>query len=117
MFSFFSKQRFHESVALAALFAASITLHVAWISNLLVARVPFFQQWFTLAPSVGPVSGLYAKSLFSFLVIFFCAAWYWRGKDCSHARKHLFQFFLISLLTFFLMTLPFVYQFSVTVES
>ncbi len=116
MIPFLSKHRFHESIALAALFAASVTLHIAWISNLLVARVPFFRIWFSVVPSIGPVSGLYLKSLLVFLVLFVGGSFYWRGKDCSHLRKHIFHFFLFSIVAFFIMTLPFVYQFSVIVE-
>lgn len=116
MLRFFSKHHFYESVALAALFAVSLTLHIAWISNLLVARVAYFQTLFNIVPSIGPVSGLYLNSFLSFIILFVLVFLYWRGKDCSHARKTLFSFFLFSLVTFFVMTLPFVYQFSVLIE-
>jgi hypothetical protein len=116
MFDFCSKNRFHESVACAALLAGAFTLHVMWISNLLVVRVPFFTQLFTIAPSVGPLSGLYAKAGASFLFVFMISVWYWKGKDCAHHRKSLFEFFLFSTLIFFVMTIPLVYSFSVRFE-
>ncbi len=116
MFSFSPASRFHESVACAALFAASLTLHVMWVVNLLVVRIPLIAQWFSLIPSIGPISGMYLKAVGSFVFFFVSSMLFWRGKDCSHHRTVLLPFFLFSLVCFFLMTLPFVYLFSVTVE-
>ncbi|EKD75552.1 MAG: hypothetical protein ACD_44C00100G0003 [uncultured bacterium] len=116
MLHLFSKDRFHESVACAALLAGSLTLHVMWISNLLVVRVPFFTQLFSIVPSIGPLSGMYAKAGLTFLSIFLISGWYWKGKDCSHHRRSLLEFFLFSTLIFFVMTIPFVYSFSVRFE-
>lgn len=116
MFHFFLKDRFHESVACAALLAGSLALHVMWISNLLVVRIPFFARLFSIVPSIGPLSGLYTKASLTFLFVFFISVWYWKGKDCSHHRRSLLEFFLFSTLIFFVMTLPFVYSFSVRFE-
>lgn len=116
MFHIFSKDRFHESIACAALLAASITLHVMWIVNLLVVRIPFIAQLYSIIPSVGPISGMYLKAIATFVLVFLIAGWYWRGKDCSHHRRSLLTFFLLSTLIFFVMTLPFVYSFSVRFE-
>lgn len=116
MLSLFSNSRFHESIACATLLAGSITLHVMWICNLLVVRVPFIREWISVVPSVGPISGMYLKAISSFILVFLVASWYWKGKDCSHHRKHLTTLFLFSTLIFVIMTLPFVYSFSVTFE-
>jgi len=116
MFSFFSKHRFHESLACATLISGSITLHVMWISHLLVVRSVFFRNLFSVVPAIGPISGLYLKAVGIFFVVFLLSVLYWKGKDCSHQRKHLLTFFLFSTLIFFVMTLPFVYSFSITVE-
>ena len=114
MFHLFFKNRFHESIACAGLFAASLTLQVIWISHLLIIRVPRIAEFFTLWSEIGPISGLYAKALFSFTILFIASAWFWRGKDCAHHRKQLVHFFLISTLICFIMTLPFVYGFAIT---
>lgn len=116
MLHLFPKNRFHESVACAALLAGSITLHVMWIVNLLVVRVPLLARLSSIVPAVGPISGMYVKALGSFVAVFFLACWYWRGKDCSHHRRSLLWFFLFSTVIFFVMTLPFVYAFSVRFE-
>jgi hypothetical protein len=115
-FFLFSRARFRESIACAALFAGSVTLHIMWISHLLIVRVPRMQEFFTLSEKIGPVSGLYAKSLSSFVILFFLSVWFWRGKDCAHHRKPLVHFFLVSTFSFFLMTLPFIYGFVITSE-
>ncbi|MCX6714824.1 MAG: hypothetical protein NTX72_03345 [Candidatus Uhrbacteria bacterium] len=116
MLHLFSKNRFHESVACAALLAGSITLQVMWIVNLLVVRIPFIAQLYSIVPSVGPISGMYLKAVLTFVLVFLIAALYWRGKDCSHHRTSLLNFFLFSTVIFFVMTLPFVYSFSVMFE-
>ncbi|OGL61597.1 hypothetical protein A3C09_00815 [Candidatus Uhrbacteria bacterium RIFCSPHIGHO2_02_FULL_47_44] len=116
MFHHLFKNRFHESIACAALLAGALTLQVMWIVNLLVVRIPFIARLYTIIPSVGPISGMYLKAIGTFVFVFLIAGWYWRGKDCSHHRKSLLSFFLFSTLIFFVMTLPFVYSFSVRFE-
>lgn len=116
MFTFYFKQRFHESIACATLLAGSITLHVMWICNLLVVRVPMIREWYSIVPSIGPIFGMYLDAAGAFLSVLIFASWYWKGKDCSHHRKHLTTFFLFSTLIFIIMTLPFVYSFSVRFE-
>lgn len=116
MLHILSKNRFHESIACATLLAGSLTLHVMWISNLLVVRVPYFKALYSIIPAIGPISGMYLKAMVIFLIVLFSASLYWKGKDCSHQRKHLTTFFLFSTLIFIVMTLPFVYAFSVTFE-
>lgn len=116
MFHLFSKSRFHESIACAVLLAGSVTLHAMWIVNLFAMRLPYFRERLSLLPSVGPLSGMYLKAVGVFVLVFLVSGWYWRGKDCSHQRLHLLKIFLFSTLTFFVMTLPFVYSFSILVE-
>ncbi|MFA4845359.1 MAG: hypothetical protein WC654_02265 [Patescibacteria group bacterium] len=113
MFNLF-RHRIHESLALAALFAGAIALHVAWIDNLLITRSPIFREFITLNPDIGPISGLYVDTLGAFFVAFLLAAFVWHGKDVSHWRDRVFWFFVTSIVIFLLMTLPFVYGFAVS---
>jgi hypothetical protein len=106
--------RIHESFALAAIFAGSIALHVAWIDHLFISRSESFAQWVTLNPSVGPISGLYIDVIASFFVALLLAAGVWRGRDVSAWRERIFLFFIVSIVVFMVMTLPFVYGFAVT---
>ncbi len=112
MFGLF-KKRVHESVALAAVFAASVTLHIAWIVNLVVHRSETVWEWFLLSEEIGPISGMYTKTLLSFFGILLVSWLFWRGRDCSHWRSRVFWFFIMSLIVFLLMTLPFVYEFQI----
>ena len=114
MFQRLFKPRVHESVALAAIFAASVTLHVAWIVNLLVHRSETVWNWFLLDPDLGPISGMYTKTLITFFVIFVISSLLWRGRDCSHSRDRVFWFLVISIVMFLVMTLPFVYEFQLS---
>jgi len=116
MFRFFSRDRVHESIVASALIATSITLHVGWILNLLVVRSEAIRLGLTFLPSIGPVSGMYAIAICSYLIIFLISIVFLKGRDCSHIRTGIFGFFLFSLFAFFVMTLPFVYSFSVAVE-
>ncbi len=113
MFHFF-RNRIHESLALSALFAGSVALHVAWIDNLLITRSVFIREFITLNPDIGPISGLYVDTLGAFFVSFLLAAFFWRGRDVSHWRDRVFWFFVTSIVVFLLMTLPFVYGFAVS---
>lgn len=116
MFRFFSQDRVHESIVASALIAASVTLHVGWILNLLVVRVDAVQSWLTFSSSIGPVSGMYSIAIFSYLLLFLVSVAFLKGRDCSHIRSSIFGFFLFSLFAFFVMTLPFIYSFSLAVE-
>ncbi|MBI4435293.1 hypothetical protein HY630_01345 [Candidatus Uhrbacteria bacterium] len=107
------KERIHESFALAALFAGSVALHVAWIDNLLITRSPKIADWVTLNPNIGPISGLYVDVVGAYFVALLVAAALWRGRDVSHWRDRVFWFFVVSIVVFLLMTLPFVYGFAV----
>jgi len=116
MFSFFKTKRFPESVACAVLFSGAITLHVIWMCNLLMSRSPQLQKLFSLGKEMGPVIGLYIFSWIVFALLFVLGIVFWKSKDCSHHRDSMRTFFYASLIVFFVMTLPFVYQFSVLVE-
>ena len=111
-----STKRIHESIALSALLSGAFTLQTAWIANLLVYRNEWVRDWFTLSEKIGPISGMYLRSFIAYAVLFGVFMILWRGKDCSHWRQRVFWFFLISVVMFLIMTLPIVYQFSVTVE-
>ncbi len=116
MFRYFFKDRVHEPLAIAAILATAITLNVAWIINMLVERVPLIQRALTFSPMIGPVSGMYLLSLTSFIGYTVFLTLFLRGKDCSHLRSTVLRFFLFSLIAFFVMTLPFIYTFSIVVE-
>jgi hypothetical protein len=93
-----------------------VTLQAAWIANLLVHRSEWVREQATLVASVGPVSGLYFKSAVGYILLFGIFVLIFRGRDCSHWRDRAFWFFLVSIATFLVLTLPVVYEFSITVE-
>ena len=105
--------RIHESFALSAILAASVALHVAWIDNLLISRSAAVADMVTLNPDIGPISGLYVDVIGAYFTSLLIAAALWRGRDVSHWRDRVFWFFVVSLIVFLLMTLPFVYGFAV----
>ncbi len=115
LWNFFHK-RIHESLALAAFLSAAVTLQVAWMANLLAHRSEWVREQYTLVASVGPISGLYLKSAICYILLFGIFVLIFRGKDCSHWRDRVFWFFLISIAMFLVLTLPIVYQFSITVN-
>ncbi len=112
----FFQKRIHESVAFSALFATGLTLNIAWISNFLVYRIDLIRELFTLKESVGPISGLYLKTLVSFFIIFGISLLFLKGKDVSHNRDGILWFLMISVVLFLIMTMPIVYEFFVLVE-
>ena len=113
MFRFFFKPHIHESFALAVEVAAGVTLIAAWIAQFLVFRVDSIRNAFIVSRALGPLSGLYLLSAALFSFIFLLMALWWRGRDVSHVRKHVFHFFLVAVVSFAVMTLPFVYGFEI----
>lgn len=109
-------QRIHESLALSAMLSAAVTLQVAWIANLLVHRSEWMREQFTLIASIGPLSGLYLKTAIGYIFLFGIFVLIFRGRDCSHWRDRAFWFFLISVAMFLVLTLPIVYEFSISVQ-
>lgn len=111
----FSK-RIHESVAFASVLGASLSLHVAWMANMIVYRSATVAQAFTLVPAIGPVSGLYLLTGTSFLFFFLVALLLSRGRDVSHWRSRLLWFFILSTCFFALLTMPALYQIGAQIE-
>ncbi len=116
MFHFF-KHRVHESVALSVFLAASMTMHIAWMGNWLVYRSAWVRQIMTVSSTIGPISGLYMKSIVSFFVLFGLFMLYFRGKDVLAWRERVVWFFLASILIFIVFTLPPVFEFSIYPDS
>ena len=108
--------RIHEPVAFSSVLAVSLSLHIAWIANVLVYRVKAVEVFFTLHPGIGPVSGLYSLTICSFLLFWFLFLLIFRGRDISHLRERVFWFFVTSIILFFVMTMPVVYQVGVIIE-
>ncbi|MBI4714176.1 hypothetical protein HY771_03265, partial [Candidatus Uhrbacteria bacterium] len=84
---------------------------------LLVHRSAFIRELHTLAPSIGPVSGLYLKTVVAYLFLFGLSVLFFKGRDCTSWRGRVFGFFYISVVMFFILTLPVVYEFSVSVSE
>ncbi len=114
MFRFFFKPHIHESFALAAETAAGVALIAAWIAQFLVFRVESVRNAFIISRTLGPISGLYLLSAAIFSLTFLFMTLWWRDRDVSNARKHVFQFFLVAVISFAVMTLPFVYGFEIS---
>ncbi len=108
--------RLHEPVALGALFAAGVSLHVLWIANLITLRAPGAARTMSLVPELGPASGLFALCALVYAVVFLGTVALFRGRDCEPARDGVFWFFLSSVVAFALLTLPFVAGFSATLR-
>jgi hypothetical protein len=108
--------RIHEPIAIGAFFSAALTLQLAWINNLLVHRSELIRELFNVVPSIGPVSGLYLKTIITYLFLFGLSVIFFKGRDCTIWRGRVFGFFYISIVMFFVLTLPAVYEFSVSVN-
>lgn len=108
MFGLFRK-RIHESIAAAAILAASLALHAAWIINLLFHRIEELAGILTLSPSIGPISGMYALVAFVYLLTFGAGVLWLKGRDVTEIRKRLIFVFAVSLVCFFLLTHPLAY--------
>ena len=102
MFSWI-KPRIHESVAVAAVLAAGVSLQSVWILNLV---------WFRQART-DTLGALYLFVASVYAIIFALAVTWCRGRDCADIRDRAYHFLLISILIFAAMTLPIVYGFSI----
>ncbi len=109
--------RIHESVAFASVFAASITMQVAWIASVLVYRSAVITDLLTRQVDLGPISGLYLLSIATFFVFWMLTLLLVRGRDLSHWRDRIFWFFVTSVILFLIMTMPVVYQVGVVVSN
>lgn len=102
-------KRIRESLAVSSLIAASVALNVAWIDNLLIHRSSFVYGWFNLNPAIGPISGLYLDVLGAYFVTLFVALALLRGRDVSKWRDRVMPFLALSIVLFFILTLPAVF--------
>ena len=113
MFRKIFKKRIHEPIALSAIFATSVSLHIAWITNLAVARSETAYSLYSISGSVGPVSGLYLQTFVVFLVVFGLSTFFLAGRDVSHWRERVFWFLVLSIGIFLIMTMPFIFGFEI----
>ncbi|MFA6131540.1 MAG: hypothetical protein WC702_00525 [Patescibacteria group bacterium] len=108
---FFFKPRIHESVAIAAILAAAISLHGLWIANLLITRIPAVSGFFCGSGEGGAVPSLYLFGLLLFFIAWCVLTLIFRGRDCSHHRENAFWFLMVSTIIFLFMTLPIIFGF------
>lgn len=116
MFGLF-KKRIHEPIALAAIIAASVSFHIAWIVNLIFTRSSIFDSYLTLSDVVGPITGMYTVVGITYLITFGATVIWCRGKDCTDYRERVFWFFIVSLIVFLVLTHPLVYEFEITAPN
>jgi len=109
----FGKNRIHEPFAIAAIFSAAVTLHAAWMLNILFSRLPNASAYLTLSDRIGPITGMYTISGVLFLTIFGFTVIWLRGRDCSAYRDRVFWFFTAALVAFIILTHPIVYEFGI----
>jgi hypothetical protein len=103
---FFLKPRIHESVALAAIIAAAAALHSLWIANMLLTRCPMVKGFFSGSSEKGAVASLCLFGLLLFSAVWCVLSLAFKGRDCSPHRESAFWFLVVSVLIFFVMTLP-----------
>ena len=103
-----------ESLALASIVAAALALQVSWVVNLLISRSLVIREWLTFIPSFGALSGVVIVTAVVYLASLLVVLLWYRQRDCSHQREHILWVFLVSLLIFFIMTLPGIYSLSIT---
>lgn len=108
-------KRIHESVAVSAMVALAASLNVAWIANLALTRSAAAVEALTVSQLLGPVSGLYLLFALSYVMIFWAALAWLHGRDCSHYRQGAFWLVIASLVAFFLLTLPVLYESQIVV--
>ena len=117
LFDQFFKPRVHESVAISALLAVSLALHAAWLSHLILFRVPELFNRLFLSDTIGPIFIVYTLSLGVGLGSFLLFRFLLRCRDCTELRDRAFWFFVVSLIMFLVLTFPFVYVFEIAVSS
>jgi len=102
---------------LASLFALGFSLQILWILALLIERLPLIAAWMTFFTFAGPVSGLYLCVAIIYFISFFLFGFWYHHRDCSHQRAQITWFLFISLLLFFVMSLPNIFQFTISFSS
>lgn len=115
--SFF--RRTHESLAVAAILAVSVTLHALWMVHLLFLRgISSASFVVDVVVSRGWVQdrlfAIYVLLAVVYLCVFTGTVFFFRGRDCSHMRDRVLWFFLVSLIVYLLMTLPHIAGFKLT---
>ncbi len=109
--------RIHESVALAALLAASVELNAFWIVNMISMRLPAFADLLKLDPSLGTVSGLYVTGAVVYLLSWACFLTLLRGRDCSEYRSNALWLFVVSVLLYLVFTFPPIFNFVIVTRG
>ncbi len=116
-FHFF--RRTHESLAVAAILAVSVSLHALWIIHLLFLRgVTAASTVVDVVVARGWVQdrliAIYTILGLVYLISFGVTVFFFRGRDCAHVRDRIFWFFAISLIIYLLMTIPQIAGFELT---
>ncbi|GEM_PF-5098058 len=115
MFSFF-RSSVAESWALASIFALGFSLQALWVLALLIERLPAIATWMTFFSFAGPVSGLYICTTTIYLISLLLWERWYCGRDCSRERVHVVWFLTVSLLIFFIMSIPNIFQFTISLS-
>ncbi len=109
----FFKKHISESLALAAIFAAGLTLNTVWIVNLLVSRVGEIEAWLTFSEEIGAISGMFFVTGVVYLVSFLVMTLWYRNRDCSHQREPVYWFLIITIIIFSFLTIPGIFEFRI----
>lgn len=94
-----------KSAATATMWAASLSLTVFWIANILKEAYPPVKATFNFYAPVGPLLGLFCLSL----IIFLAAVWALAKAEAFTVRisdKASFLVYVLATSLFFLMVFP-----------
>jgi len=97
--------------------ALGLSLQALWILALLINRIPAIATWMSFVPMAGPVLGLYSCTAIVYLVTLLVWQGWYHHRDCSQQRPHIVWFICVSFLIFFVMSIPNIFQFTISATS